>query len=318
MRRIGFAISSAFIFLISNVPPVLAQMSKIINPQVEIEYIEPAASFLSRSEFDSIYQWLRIRRPLDEMQQFLAPLHLPGKLKIQVDKCGADRRAYVPGGPVTICYELISKIEKIADQFSKNDPAFRQIVVSGTFVQVALHEVAYAIFDILQVPIWGREDDAADKLAAFILLQFGEDVAQSTITGTINFFKWSLAADPKKTWTGSAFADTASPEPQRFYNYLCMAYGADPITFDWVVEPTKTGDPLLPWDRAGIIIIHNADKLDPKTNAPMPTYVPIYSCQHEYEQVRNAFNLRIMPYVDPDLLLKVKAQQWFLPGDLTK
>src|SRR5471030_696710 len=97
MRRIGFVISSAFIFLIFNLPSVMAQTSKLINPQVEIQYIEPAAIFPMRSEFDPIYQWLRIRRPLDEMQQFFAPLHLPGKLKIQVDKCGAERRAYVSG-----------------------------------------------------------------------------------------------------------------------------------------------------------------------------------------------------------------------------
>jgi hypothetical protein len=41
-------------------------------------------------------------------------------------------------------------------------------------------------------------------------------------------------------------------------------------------------------------------------------------CGREYEQVRNAFNLRIMPYIDPDLLLQVKAAPWFLPGELGK
>jgi hypothetical protein len=28
-----------------------------------------------------------------------------------------------------------------------------------------------------------------------------------------------------------------------------------------------------------------------------------------------AFNLRIMPFVDPDLLVKIKSADWLLPGD---
>jgi hypothetical protein len=35
-------------------------------------------------------------------------------------------------------------------------------------------------------------------------------------------------------------------------------------------------------------------------------------CNDEYTQVRSAFNLRIMPYVDPDLLIKLRATQWTL------
>jgi hypothetical protein len=293
----------------------LAQTPAVANPQVEVEYLEPKASSGATSEFADIYLWLRTRRPLHEMQQFLAPLRLPQKLKIQVDQCGADRRPYVPGGPVTICYELISKIQKIANRFREQD---RQGIVTGTFVQVALHEVTYGIFDQLQVPVWGREEDAADKLAAFILMQFGDDIARTAITGTIDFFKESLRADPKRVWTGSAFADIASPEPQRFYNFLCIAYGKDPIGFDWLVEPGTNRDPLLPWSRAGLWTIRDADDLDPTTKEPRRKVMRSYNCQREYEQVRNAFNLRIMPFVDPDLLLKIKAQAWFMPSELPK
>jgi hypothetical protein len=33
-------------------------------------------------------------------------------------------------------------------------------------------------------------------------------------------------------------------------------------------------------------------------------------CRDEYTQIRSAFNLRIMPYVDPDLLVQVRATKW--------
>src|SRR5205823_9091953 len=78
----------------------------------------------------------------------------------------------------------------------------------------------HAVFDILDIPIWGREDDAADRLGGFLMVQFGRDVALTTLMGTAHFFDVS-----DHTWTGSDFSDVRSTEAQRFFNYLCIAYG---------------------------------------------------------------------------------------------
>jgi hypothetical protein len=261
------------------------------NPQIQVEYVSPkynaAAGQAQYNDFTAIYGWLRVRRPLEEIQTLLAPLRLPRPIKIEVDSCGAERRPYLPGGPVTICYELIDAIQKTADAIKGND-GLKQTVVVGTFTQVVLHELAYGIFDALQVPVWGRIDDAADRLAAFVLLQFSGQVAHTAMVGSAEFFLLS-----RKTWTGSAFADADSPEGQRFYNFLCIAYGGDQLDFGGWAQAPQGKDPLLPQFRA-------------------------VQCPHEYEQVRAAFNLRIMPYVDPDVLLQVKAAQWFLPGEVGK
>jgi hypothetical protein len=274
--------------------PALAAPLKA-NPQIQVEYLQPkcnAADSQQRcDEFTAIYAWLRVRRPLEEIQTFLAPLRLSRPIKIQVDACGgADRRGYVSGGPVTVCYELINKIQQVAAGIKDND-SLKQTVIVGTFTQAVLHELAYGIFDVLQVPVWGREDDAADRLAAFVALQFSQDVARTAIVGAAEFFLLS-----GRIWTGSAFADPGSPEGQRFYNFLCIAYGGDPLSFGYLARPPQKGqDPVLP-------IARTAND----------------GCRYEYEQVRKAFNLRIMPYIDADLLLQVKAQQWYLPGELSK
>ncbi len=118
-----------------------------------------------------------------------------------------------PASPVTVCYELIDQIQKIAAGVQGNDP-LKQMVIVGTFTQAVLHELAYAVFDVLQVPVWGREDDAADRLAAFVLLQFSGEIAHTTMVGSAEFFLLS-----PKTWTGSAFADTASPEASAFLQF---------------------------------------------------------------------------------------------------
>jgi Putative metallopeptidase len=254
----------------AQVPPDLQ------NPQVDIVYLEPR-----NPAFRSIADRVKQRRVLEQLKVFLAPLKMPRKLTVNVDECGAPTRAYKAQGPVTICYELVDQIEKIAAKAEANE---RERVLVGAFVQVAFHEVANAVFDILQVPVWGRAHDAADRLAAFIMVQFGEDVALQTILGTATFFKLS-----GKTWTGNAFADVNSPDAQRFFNYLCIAVGGAPKTFDFLVNPKENEEPIMPDRRA-------------------------QRCPGEYEQVRMAFNLRIMPYVDPDILVRVRAIQWLTPA----
>jgi len=67
-----------------------------------------------------------------------------------------------------------------------------------------------------------------------------------------------------------------------------LAVGGAPKSFAFLVNPKEQEEQLLPDRRAE-------------------------RCQGEFEQVRMAFNLRIMPYVDPDILVKVRAIQWLLP-----
>jgi hypothetical protein len=259
--------------------PAVAQPSAALpqNPNVEIVYREPGSR-----ELRPIYEALRRRQVLEELRTFLAPLRLPQKITLQLDQCGASQRLYQPGGPVTICYELVDQIIKVASQVNAN---IRSTVIAGTFIQAALHEIAYAIMDVLQLPVWGRASDAADRLSALVMLQFGEELADRAIRATAIFFDAS-----KKTWTGSAFAAIDSPEEQRFYNYLCIAYGGAKITFSFLTD--RKNGPILPQNRA-------------------------VRCEDEYAQVRKAFNLRIMPYVDPEMLVAIRARPaWLLPDDI--
>jgi len=271
----GAAIVALIVLMI--IPPASTQPlpAELQNRNVEIVYKEPRSA-----AFKPIAERVKQRRVLEQLRVFLAPLRLPRKLTINVDECGAPVREYKPQGPVVICYEVIDQIEKIA---AKADPAVRERVLIGAFVQAAFHETAHAVFDILQVPVWGRANDAADRLAAFIMVHFGEDVAMQTILGTAAFFRLS-----GHTWTGSEFAEVNSPEAQRFYNYLCIALGGAPKSFEFLVNPKDKNEQLLPDRRAE-------------------------RCQGEFEQVRMAFNLRIMPHVDPDILVRVRAIQWLLP-----
>jgi hypothetical protein len=265
-----------------DAPPVQAQgLAATTSERIQVAYDRP-----TNPQFQQLYNDLTSRRVLERLQGFMAPLRLPKTLTVRVAQCGAESMPYKAGSPVTICYEMVQKIASIASQKAKDRNEQAQILY-GTFVQAMLHQMAYAIFDQLEVPIWGRLDDAADHVAALIMSEFGDKVALTTIIGTAKFFDYS-----GRSWTGADFARPDSPEAQRFYNYLCIAYGADPITFYFLKpRPGPGTEPRL--------TEHRAER-----------------CEVEYLQVRHAFDLRIMPYVDPELMVKVRASQWLKSDEM--
>jgi hypothetical protein len=223
----------AFIYIAANSPSARAQelASTATSAQVRISYETP-----SDEKFRPIYDALKHRQVLERLQRFLVPLRLPKVLTVELMQCGTETKPYESGGPVVICYELIQRIVDVTIQNTK-DANEQTLIMDGTFVQAVLHEVAYAVFDVLQVPIWGREDDAADRVAALTMMQFSDQVALTTIVGTAKFFEYS-----KRAWTGGDFADLGSPEAQRFYNYLCIAYGGDPRTFQFLAPRPDSQD----------------------------------------------------------------------------
>jgi hypothetical protein len=259
-----------------TVPATQAVAQAPVNPQIEVSYVRP-----TNRNYQSIYERLQNRHVLEDLRRLLAPVRLPRKLTVKLDECGGKQRSpYKTGGPVTICYELVDRIEKMGAKANADD---RPVVVAGAFIQALLHELSYAMFDLLQVPVWGRASDAADRLSALVMLKFGEEVATTLIIGSAKFL-----ATSDRTWTGSEFADTLSPDDQRFYNYLCIAYGGSPVAFKSL---TAGAPPALPAHRAR-------------------------RCPGEYREVLAAFNLRMMPHMDADLLLKARATPWLLSTDL--
>ena len=237
----------------------------------DIAYVEPADPALH-----PVYERLRQRKVLEELRLFLSPLVLPEKALIKTDQCnGKLRIPYESGQPVVICYEYVVRIGELAPAVATPSGVSREQALIGAFAQLALHKVAFLIFDVFEIPVWGREEDAADKLAAYVMLQFDEALAIRTIKGAVWFFEAF-----NQTWTGSDFARETSPELQRFYNFLCMAYGGRTETFRQIV-----GDTLLKTRRAE-------------------------NCPHEFREERYAFRKLILPHLDPQRLAEVMAMQW--------
>jgi hypothetical protein len=243
---------------------------------IEIAYVEP-----TNPKHQPIYERLKQRQVLEQLRQFLSPLKLPQTLKVQMRGCRGSVNAWYRAHEVTICYEYVAWIESLAPK--ENTPQVtREDAIVGPFIQVVLHEVAHAVFDILQIPLFGREEDAADQLAAFIMLQFGKDVARRTLTGTAYLYRVDSQTNAP---TDDDFSDVHGTPAQRFYNTLCIAYGGDPQTFGDFVRNN-----ILPKFRAD-------------------------GCAREYQQVLSAFRKLITPYVDLELLRQVQSMEILRPDD---
>ena len=179
-----------------------------------------------------------------------------------------------------ICYEWMDATEQMAPAKVSPEGFTRQEVIVGGFVGVVLHEMGHAVSDILNLPVLGREEDAADQIAGFIMLQFGKEVARTAIKGMAFVWLTFSREDQAVYW------DTHSTPAQRFYNFLCIGYGGDPATFKDL-----------------------ADKWLSKARAE--------SCAHEYQQVRNAFRKTVLPHVDQEMMKKVQSIKWLQPDDGT-
>ena len=271
----------ALMSIVLPAAPAAAQVPlvpELRNPRLTTDYVEPRSD-----EYQDLYQRLKKRQVLEELAQFLSPLKLPLTLRLTFAECGMVNADYDPLGlRIRICYEWVDFMEKRAPgrRHRHLGVISRADAIVGSTVSVILHEIGHALFDILQIPVLGKEEDGADQLAAFIMLQFGKDVARSTINGTA--FTWATLASGNRR---PDFSDVHSTAEQRIYNYACIAYGGDPETFKDYIEKG-----LLPKSRA-------------------------VNCKKEYEQAKLAFTKTILPYVDLDKMKQVQALRWLRPTD---
>jgi hypothetical protein len=236
--------------------------------QIRIEYVKPV-----NPKHQPIHDELKQSRGLERMQALLAPIRLPRPLLLKLDSCDGEANAWYDEGEITVCYEYIDEIMRIAPEKDPPIGITRHDTIVGPLVDTVLHEAGHAIFDLLKIPVFGREEDAADLLSAYIMLQLGKSEARRLIIGTAFQYRTDIK-DPTVTMDVKAFSDEHGLPAQRFFNVLCIAYGADKKMFSDAVEYG-----FLPKDRAE-------------------------SCETEYKQVDLAYRRLVAPHVDPKLAKK--------------
>lgn len=100
----------------------------------------------------------------------------------------------------------------------------REAFVAANLLGIFYHELGHALIDVLGLPVFGQEEDAAD-VASILLIDgfFDEDAAQSlAYDAAFGFLAEANFAGDVAYW------DIHGPDKQRFYNTVCLFYGANP------------------------------------------------------------------------------------------
>jgi Putative metallopeptidase len=117
------------------------------------------------------------------------------------------------------------------------------------------------------------------------MLAFGKEQARRLIGGAAWAYKEYISdyrTNPEVKIRLAGFASNHGQPEERFYNLMCMAYGADPVTF---ADVTEVG--FLPPNRS-------------------PT------CKIEFEKLKHAFHKAVWPHVDHKMAMQV-MDMWWLP-----
>jgi len=264
-------------------PPAEAAASSDL---IRIEYVPP-----KNPKHETAYKLVQQRGALEMMKKVFTPLRLPIPVTIKTIGCDGVSNAYYQrvgkDASISICYEYLVDIWNVMPKESAAAMVTASDAVIGQLFFALAHEFGHATFDAFDIPVFGREEDAADQYATYLMLQFGEDRAHRLITGAAFSYREYIKnhkQKPNVTLPLLTFSSDHGAPEQRFYNLLCLAYGYDAKLFDRVAAE------YLPKRRAE-------------------------NCRFEYAAVKYAYKQLVVPHLDMELAKNVMDANWLDDAD---
>src|SRR5215510_9984141 len=164
-RRLGVLFSALGLLLL--VLPVKVAIADAQSRRIGIEYESP-----KNPAHQPLYEMLKEHRVLEKLQEIFSPFQLPIELTFKTAGCDGVSNAWYSRPTVTICYEYLAEIQRDMPKETTAAGVTPADAVLGQFFYAVAHEVGHAMFDLLNVPIFGHQEDAADQFAGYIILQF--------------------------------------------------------------------------------------------------------------------------------------------------
>jgi hypothetical protein len=243
--------------------------------RMQVEYIPP-----TNPAHQKLYEMLKERRALEKLQAIFSPFRLPIDLTLRTVPCDGVSNAWWHRPDVSVCYEYLAEILRSMPKETTSEGVTPADAVIGQFFYVFAHELGHAMFEMLEVPVFGNAEDAADHFAVFLMLKFEKNEARGLIVGSAYAYR-KYVQNSEISAPLVAFSDAHSAPAQRYFNLLCLAYGSDTAMYGDFVEKN-----YLPKSRAN-------------------------SCKREYDQVAFAFQKTIRPHLDQNLAKQVTEREWF-------
>lgn len=242
MRTLTFLCFS-LLFLIGIDEAVFAQSRDTESYKNFIFRYEAPRSARYQTVASSLARTRALERPVENATRKILP---PEAIVVSVRECGSLGAFYdTKTDDITLCYEFI---QSIFDAFSAvlypkqpspTNPDLRDGVMHNgmaTILFVLLHEYGHGLIHRLDLPIVGREEDAADEIAAIMLLQSG-DYGSTMTRAVVTHFSFLAQQLSKRQGPllNLPYWNEHSLDAQRMYDITCLLYGSNPAAFAFIV-----------------------------------------------------------------------------------
>jgi hypothetical protein len=267
---------ASMLFVLPLVGPAapVQQQDGFRPDRVQIEYVAP-----EDPAHRPIYDRLRETETLEQLRLLLSPFRLPRTVLLRVRGCDGKVDAYYAKAQIDICYEYLAYMVRKLPRKPVAGLTPQDALVGAT-IDLVLHEMGHAVFDLLQIPVLGKEEEAANLFAAYVQLQLGREDARALIAGAALLSHRELQDEKGKRVAIEDFAGVHALPIQRHFNLVCLAYGFDRELFADAVTEWR-----LPRSRAR-------------------------SCRNEYRRFDLAFKRLIMPHIDRKRWQEVQSRRW--------
>jgi hypothetical protein len=130
--------------------------------------------------------------------------------------------------------DTVPRLKKLAPQTKREMVEF----VIGNTLFVLAHEMGHALVYEMDMPVLGRDEDAADSFALVTALKIRSEFTERVLIEAAKGWVLSSKRD-KKEGNTLAFYDEHGLDLQRAYNVVCMMVGSDPEKYQQLAADTQ-------------------------------------------------------------------------------
>lgn len=100
--------------------------------------------------------------------------------------------------------------------------------VRDVMLAIFYHELGHALIDVMQLPVLGLEEDAADVLSVVMIDRLWDaESSEAKVAAAATFWATSAMQSAEEGYE-PAFWGVHSPDERRYFTYLCLYYGGAP------------------------------------------------------------------------------------------